>query len=173
MVHTDRARGGILKMTGIHYRHHQNVDNIQNAIMIDDMKIHEGSIETVLQIYLRVKGVQHGQGLVRQVQVTEGEVTIMTAIESATDSVIETYKGPRAIGTQIRRLEREKEELQQQTKAFRLEQIQPYQSSRAAGLPPHHLLDPLRKVARLTNPEIARFGRQLILPGFGMKGESL
>lgn len=36
--------------------------------------------------------------------------------------------------------------------------------------PPPPLQQPFQRVARLNNAEIARYGRQLILPGFGIKG---
>ncbi|RUS19125.1 Molybdopterin-synthase sulfurtransferase [Endogone sp. FLAS-F59071] len=40
-----------------------------------------------------------------------------------------------------------------------------------ADTPPPPQRQPFQKVARLNNAEIARYGRQLILPGFGIKGQ--
>ncbi|KAI1316626.1 hypothetical protein EDD11_009661 [Mortierella claussenii] len=72
---------------------------------------------------------------------------------------------------EVRRLKQEKEALEQQISALRLEKTQSSQSVLAAQLPANGPLDPLQKVAGLTNPEIARYGRQLILPDFGIQGQ--
>ncbi|KAF8936073.1 hypothetical protein BGZ58_004634 [Dissophora ornata] len=76
-----------------------------------------------------------------------------------------------ALEHRVRRLEQEKEALEQQIRALRLEQAQSYQTTFAAEPSLPQSLDPLM-VAKLTNPEIARYGRQLILPGFGIQGQT-
>ncbi|KAF9429450.1 hypothetical protein BGZ76_001280 [Entomortierella beljakovae] len=70
----------------------------------------------------------------------------------------------------VRRLEQEKEELERQVTALLLEKSQSQQPDSNTKLL-SDLLEPLDKVAKLTNPEIARYGRQLILPGFGIEGQ--
>lgn len=72
----------------------------------------------------------------------------------------------------VRRLEQEKEALEHQIRALRMEQGQAYQSASAAESQAEDPPEPLQKQANLTNPEIARYGRQLILPGFGIQGRS-
>ncbi|KAI7828867.1 hypothetical protein BC939DRAFT_393792 [Gamsiella multidivaricata] len=74
-----------------------------------------------------------------------------------------------ALEASVRRLEKEKEALEQQIKALRLEQAASYQSL-TSSWSATELDNPLQKVAKLTNPEIARYGRQLILPDFGIQG---
>ncbi|GJJ70548.1 adenylyltransferase and sulfurtransferase [Entomortierella parvispora] len=63
-------------------------------------------------------------------------------------------------------LEAENEALQRQVQALRQEQSQ--QAAVKSSAAPLH---PLEKVARLTNSEIARYGRQLILPDFGIHAQ--
>jgi adenylyltransferase/sulfurtransferase len=88
----------------------------------------------------------------------------------------------------VKQLEQEKAALEQEVRALRLEQNisfartthkQSEQRKHAAsngdttmnGPPsPSSAFTPFEKVAALTNPEIARYGRQLILPGFGIQG---
>ncbi|KAI8346211.1 adenylyltransferase [Mortierella sp. GBAus27b] len=71
----------------------------------------------------------------------------------------------------VRRLEQEKEALEQQISALRLEKAQAFRTTSAAEPQAEDPPEPLRKEAKLTNPEIARYGRQLILPGFGIQGQ--
>ena len=86
----------------------------------------------------------------------------------------------------VKRLEQEKAALEQEVRALRLEQSiavpsatgpqQLHASNGDAGTndprgaAPSFAFTPFEKVAALTNPEIARYGRQLILPGFGIQG---
>ncbi|KAF9931339.1 Molybdenum cofactor synthesis protein 3 [Mortierella alpina] len=72
---------------------------------------------------------------------------------------------------QLRRLQHENQALQQEIDALRLEKKQVYDAAQVLEPSPDRPLDPLHKVAQLTNPEIARYGRQLILPGFGIQGQ--
>lgn len=67
----------------------------------------------------------------------------------------------------VAQLEAENEALRRQVQALRQEQTQQTAETSAAPLDPHE------KVARLTNPEIARYGRQLILPDFGIHGKCI
>lgn len=71
---------------------------------------------------------------------------------------------------QLRRLQHENQALQQEIDALRLEKKQAYDAAKLLEPSPDRSLEPLHKVAQLTNPEIARYGRQLILPGFGIQG---
>jgi len=67
----------------------------------------------------------------------------------------------------VTQLEAENEALRRQVHTLRQEQTQQTVETPASSL------DPLEKVAKLTNPEIARYGRQLILPDFGIHGMCL
>ncbi|KAF9184470.1 Molybdenum cofactor synthesis protein 3 [Haplosporangium sp. Z 767] len=71
----------------------------------------------------------------------------------------------------VRRLELEKQALEQEIRALRLEQKEAYKAASVIEPDSSNPLDPLQKVAKLTNPEIARYGRQLILPGFGIQAQ--
>ncbi|CAO3566813.1 unnamed protein product [Mortierella alpina] len=71
---------------------------------------------------------------------------------------------------QLRRLQHQNQALQQEIDALRLEKKQAFDAAQVLEPSSDRPLDPLHKVAQLTNPEIARYGRQLILPGFGIQG---
>ncbi|KAF9160542.1 Molybdenum cofactor synthesis protein 3 [Actinomortierella ambigua] len=78
----------------------------------------------------------------------------------------------------LSQLEQQNEALRQEVAALRLEQktySQHKVDSNANELDHATLLSeaetPFEKVTKLTNPEIARYGRQLILPGFGIQGQ--
>ncbi|KAF9353470.1 Molybdenum cofactor synthesis protein 3 [Mortierella sp. NVP85] len=81
--------------------------------------------------------------------------------ESLKDKALESLKD------KVRRLEQEKEALEQQINAQRAEKRKACLSEAAAEHNPEDPPEPMQKRAKLTNPEIARYGRQLILPGFG------
>ncbi|KAF9431059.1 Molybdenum cofactor synthesis protein 3 [Podila epigama] len=66
------------------------------------------------------------------------------------------------INKQLLLLQQERDALKVEVQALRLELIQQYTSSSSTT-------SPFEKVAKLSNPEIARYGRQLILPEFGIK----
>lgn len=85
--------------------------------------------------------------------------------ETLKDKVLEE-----SLQDKVRRLEQEKEALEQQINALRREQRTGCQSEAAAEHNPEDPPEPMQKKATLTNPEIARYGRQLILPGFGIQG---
>ncbi|KAF9965247.1 hypothetical protein BGZ70_005189 [Mortierella alpina] len=72
---------------------------------------------------------------------------------------------------QLRRLQHKNQALQQEIDALRLEKKQAYDAAQVLEPNPDRPLHPFHKVAQLTNPEIARYGRQLILPGFGIQGQ--
>lgn len=91
-----------------------------------------------------------------------------------------------SLEVKVKRLEQEKAALEQEVRALRLEQSIAVPSATGAeqlytsngdqgtndsrGAAPSPAFTPFEKVAALTNPEIARYGRQLILPGFGIQG---
>ena len=85
--------------------------------------------------------------------------------ESLKDKVLEE-----SLKDKVRRLEQEKEALEQQINALRAEKRKACPSEAAAEHNPEDPPEPMQKRAKLTNPEIARYGRQLILPGFGIQG---
>jgi len=68
------------------------------------------------------------------------------------------------IAKRVVQLEKERDALQFEVEALRLERDQRLSHSTIAETS-------FEKVAKLSNPEIARYGRQLILPEFGIKGE--
>lgn len=90
-----------------------------------------------------------------------------------------------SLEVRVKRLEQEKAALEQELRALRLEQSISLAASTPLahstngegakndlqGVPSLPAFTPFEKVAALTNPEIARYGRQLILPGFGIQGK--
>ncbi|KAG0336402.1 Molybdenum cofactor synthesis protein 3, partial [Podila horticola] len=70
------------------------------------------------------------------------------------------------IGKRVVQLEKERDALRLEVEALRLERDQRISHSTKAETS-------FKKVAKLSNPEIARYGRQLILPEFGIKGNSV
>lgn len=91
-----------------------------------------------------------------------------------------------SLEVKVKRLEQEKAALEQEVRALRLEQSIAVPSAAGAeqlnasngdsgtsdsrGAASTSAFTPFEKVVALTNPEIARYGRQLILPGFGIQG---
>ncbi|KAG0238942.1 Molybdenum cofactor synthesis protein 3 [Actinomortierella wolfii] len=73
-----------------------------------------------------------------------------------------------ALTARLRQLEQQNEALKQEVAALRLEQSS---LRKDVSTLQHDHTTPFEKVAKLTNPEIARYGRQLILPGFGIQGQ--
>lgn len=68
------------------------------------------------------------------------------------------------IAKRVVQLEKERDALRLEVEALRLERDQRISHSTKPETS-------FEKVAKLSNPEIARYGRQLILPEFGIKGK--
>ncbi|KAG0258983.1 Molybdenum cofactor synthesis protein 3 [Mortierella polycephala] len=91
--------------------------------------------------------------------------------KSATNTPESESANTESLEHRVRRLELEKQALEQEIKALRLEQKEAYKAASVIEPDASNPLDPLQKIAKLTNPEIARYGRQLILPGFGIHAQ--
>ncbi|KAF9377441.1 Molybdenum cofactor synthesis protein 3 [Podila verticillata] len=118
-----------------------------NNTSIDDRRIHVDFSQSVSKL--------HKDWMVKKIGDKKG---------GAGDLNLEHRSSEPDIAKRVVQLERERDALQLEVEALRLERDQRLSHSTV-------IETSFEKVAKLSNPEIARYGRQLILPEFGIKGQ--
>ncbi|KAG0359830.1 Molybdenum cofactor synthesis protein 3 [Podila minutissima] len=133
------------------------------ATAIDDQDhgAQDGTIlEEMIVIMIAIEDVTEETGTESGKETVTQKAEIVEKDEPTDKLVAESVD----IAKQVVQLEKERDALQLEVEALRWERDQRLSHSTNAETS-------FEKVAKLSNPEIARYGRQLILPEFGIKGQ--